>query len=314
MATVTAEKMASPWRLSIGRVLRAHGSLYLMLLPGLLFYLVFRYGPMYGILIAFKDFNIFDGIMGSPWAGFTHFEALFRNPQFGRIIQNTLTISLLKLVVSIPADIILALLLNELRIAWFKKTVQTITYLPHFLSWVMIYGILVAFMAPSSGLFNQWIRAMGGDAIPFLTNDNWFRAILVFSEVWKDTGWGAIIYLAALAGISPDLYEAATVDGASKWRQVRHITLPGIAHVIVLVLVLRLGYILNAGFEQVYILYNPRVYGVADIIDTWVFRNGIEQFRFSIATAAGLFKSVIGLALVLIANKLAKSWTGNGIW
>jgi putative aldouronate transport system permease protein len=313
MTAMTAKSIPAR-RTAFGRTLRTHGALYLMLAPGVLYYLLFRYVPMYGITIAFKDFNIFEGILGSPWAGFKHFEALFRNPQFARIMQNTLIISLLKLIVSMPADIILALLINELRIRWFKKSVQTITYLPHFLSWVMIYGILLAFLSPGSGLINQWITGAGGKPIPFLTDNNWFRAILVFSEVWKDTGWGAIIYLAALAGISPELYEASRVDGANKWQQVRHITLPGITGVIVLVLVLRLGYILNAGFEQVYILYNPRVYAAADIIDTWVFRNGIEQFRFSIATAAGLFKSVIGLAMVLIANKLAKRWTDSGIW
>jgi putative aldouronate transport system permease protein len=178
----------------------------------------------------------------------------------------------------------------------------------------MIYGVLIALLAPGAGLFNQWLRSFGFEAIPFLTNRNWFLGVLVATEIWKDAGWGAIIYLAALSGVSPELYDAARVDGANKWRQLRHISLPGIRHVIALVLILRLGYILNAGFEQVYILYNPRVYAVADIIDTWVFRNGIEQFKFSIAAAAGLFKSVVGMILVVVADRLAKRWTGTGIW
>jgi putative aldouronate transport system permease protein len=189
--------------------LRAYGPLYLMMLPGIVYYLVFRYGPMYGALIAFKDYNIFEGILGSPWAGFKHFEVLFGNPQFYRILKNTILISTLKLVCSMPMDIILALLLNEVRIQSFKRIVQTATYLPHFLSWVMIYGVLIALLAPGAGLFNQWLRSFGFEAIPFLTNRNWFLGVLVATEIWKDAGWGAIIYLAALSGVSPELYDAA---------------------------------------------------------------------------------------------------------
>jgi len=300
--------------MSIKLILRKWWPLYLMMIPGIAWYLIFRYGPMYGILIAFKDFNVFDGILGSPWAGFKHFEVLFHNPQFVRIMKNTLVISFLKLLFGMPPDIILALLLNEVRIAWFKRMVQNVTYLPHFLSWVIIYGVLLSFLAPGSGLVNQMIRSLGADPIAFMQEPSWFRTVLVASNVWRDIGWGAIIYLAALAGISPELYEAARVDGANKWQQIWHISLPGISHVIALLLILRLGQIMNAGFEQVYILYNARVYEVADIVDTWVFRNGVEQFRFSISTAAGVFKSVVGLVLVVVSNRLAKRWSGQGIW
>lgn len=294
--------------------LQRWGWLYAMLLPGIIYFIIFRYGPIYGISIAFKDFRILDGIFGSPWVGFEHFEKLFSSPTFIRIVRNTLTISLLKLVVGFPPAIILALMLNELRFARLKKFIQTVSYLPHFLSWVIIYGILIALLAPGNGLVNNLIRSAGGTAIPFLTDKTWFVVVLVLSDIWKEVGFGAIIYLAALAGINPELYEAATVDGANRFQHIRYISIPGISLVIVLMLVLRLGYLLDAGFEQIYILYNPQVYSAADIIDTWVFRNGIEQFRFEIATAANLFKSVIGLALVLTSNKLAKTWTGAGIW
>jgi len=300
--------------MGIGLNLRKYAPLYIMLIPGIVYYLLFRYGPMYGLIIAFKNFNVFDGILGSPWAGWTHFEALFKNPQFTRILTNTVVISLLKLVCGMPPAIILALMLNELRGQWFKRIVQTASYLPHFLSWVMIYGILFAFLSPGTGLINQWIKGFGGDAIGFMSDKHWFVPVLVLSEIWKDVGWGAVLYLAGLAGINPELYEAATVDGAGKWKQTWHISLPGILPVIMLVLILRMGSVLNAGFEQIYILYNPNVYAVSDIIDTWVFRNGIEQMKFPIATAAGLFKSVIGFALVLISNKLARKYTESGLW
>ncbi|MDF2667884.1 MAG: sugar transporter ATPase, partial [Paenibacillus sp.] len=202
---------------------------------------------------------------------------------------------------------------NECRTAWFKNLIQTLSYMPHFLSWVIIYGILTAFLSQSTGLVNRWLVEWGIDAIPFLQSTDWFRSILVGSDIWQNAGWGAIIYLAAIVGIDPTLYEAARVDGASRLRMIWHITLPGIRNVIVLLLILRLGHMLDAGFEQIYILYNIQVYPVADIIDTWVFRTGLEQMNFSLASAVGLFKSVIGLILVLGANQLAKRW-GGGIW
>src|SRR3712207_6437393 len=203
-----------------------------------------------------------------------------------------------------PVAIIMALLLNEVRIAWFKRGAQTITYLPHFLSWVVVFGVLLVTLSPSSGLLNKAIVALGGQPINFLADPRYFRSVLVASDIWKDLGWGAIIYLAALAGISPSLYEAAAVDGATRWHRIRHITLPSIVPVIALVTLLRIGNLLSAGFEQVFVLYNPAVYGVADIIDTWVYRQGIQGFQFSVSAAVGLFKGVVGCILLVTANTL----------
>jgi putative aldouronate transport system permease protein len=288
---------------------------YLMLLPGLAWYAIFRYLPMYGLLIAFKDYSPFDGIVGSPWADpwYKHFQTFVRSPYFGQLLANTFIISGLKIVFGMLPPLALAILLNECRVGWFRRWVQTLSYMPHFLSWVIIYGILQALLSQSTGLFNRWIVEGGERAIPFLTSPSYFRAVLVGSDVWQNLGWGAIIYLAAIAGIDPTLYEAARVDGASRLRQIWHITLPGIRTVFALLLILRIGHIMDAGFEQIYILYNPQVYRVADIIDTWVFRTGLEQQNFSLAAAVGLFKSLIGLTLVFFANRIAKRWEG-GIW
>lgn len=290
-------------------------ALYVMLAPGVVYYILFKYLPMYGVIIAFKDFNMMDGILASDWAQpwNKHFIAFFNSPYFSQLLTNTFLISLYKLVFGMLPPVLMALLLNECRIGWFKSLVQTLTYMPHFLSWVIIYGILLALLSESSGLINQWIKNAGGDAIPFLTSTSTFRSILVGSEIWQNLGWGAIIYLAAMTGIDPTLYEAARVDGASRMRMIWHITLPGIRSVIVMLLILRLGHILDAGFEQIYIMYNIQVYPVADIIDTWVFRTGLQQLNFSLASAVGLFKAGIGLVLVLASNKIAKRW-GDGIW
>lgn len=288
---------------------------YVMLLPGLAWYVVFKYLPMYGIVIAFKDYDIAGGILNSGWADpwYKHFQFFFQSPYFSQLLANTFLISLYKLVFGMIPPIMLAITLHECRIGWLKRFVQTLSYMPHFLSWVIIYGILLAFLSETSGLINRLLVESGGNAIPFLSSTEWFRSVLVASDIWQNLGWGAIIYLAAIAGIDPTLYEAAKVDGASRLRNIWHITLPGIRNVVVLMLILRLGSILDAGFEQVYILYNIRVYPVADIIDTWVFRTGLEQINFSLAAAVGLFKSLIGFVLVLTANQLAKKW-GSSIW
>ncbi|RTE11806.1 sugar ABC transporter permease [Paenibacillus whitsoniae] len=293
----------------------AFRAFYLMLLPGVLYFIIFRYVPMYGIIIAFKDYQMLDGILKSDWAHpwYKHFETFFNSPYFGQLMVNTLLISVYKLVFGTIPPIVMALLLNECRLRWFKTAVQTLTYMPHFLSWVIIYGILIALLSQSSGLVNNWIEDAGGKAIGFMTSVDYFRAILVGSEIWKDLGWGAIIYLASMAAIDPTLYEAARVDGASRLRMIWHITLPGIRNVIVLLLILKLGHIMDAGFDQIYILYNIQVYAVADILDTWVFRTGLQQLNFSLGAAVGLFKSLIGLVLVLGSNQLSKKW-GEGIW
>lgn len=288
--------------------------LYLLALPGMLYFIIFKYGPMVGLIIAFKDYQLMQGMWGSPWVGFENFEVIFRSPDILQTIKNTIIISFYRIVFNMFPDLILALVLNEIRVFWFKRTIQTITYGPHFLSWVVVYGLAFAFMAPDAGLINQTIRDFGGSAIDFLSTKEYFRSILVLTDIWKNTGFGAIIYLAALATVDPQLYEAAVVDGANRWRQLWHITLPGVANVFILLLILRIGHILDAGFEQVYIFYNARVYEVGDIIDTWVFRRGLEQFDFSVATAVGFFKGVIGLILVIGANRLAKKMGQSSIW
>ncbi|WP_135556706.1 ABC transporter permease [Paenibacillus cymbidii] len=286
-----------------------------MLLPGVVYYILFKYVPMYGVIIAFKQFSILDGITGSEWASpwYKHFQEFYQSPFFIQLLRNTIVISVYKLVIGTIPPIALALVLNECRTAWFKSLVQTLTYMPHFLSWVIIYGILLALMSENSGLFNRWIQELGGSSVSFLTSTRYFRSILVGSEIWKDLGWGAIIYLAAIAGIDPTLYEAGKVDGVGRMRSMWHITLPGIRNVIVLLFILKLGHLLDAGFDQIYVLYNILVYPVADILDTWVYRTGLQQLNFSLASAVGLFKSVIGLVLVLGANKIANKW-GEGIW
>jgi putative aldouronate transport system permease protein len=290
-------------------------ALYLMMLPGVVYYIVYRYVPMYGVIIAFKDFNILEGIVNSPWADpwYKHFKQFYESPYFAQLLGNTFLISIYKLVFGIFPPILLALLLNECRVFWFKSLIQTLSYMPHFLSWIIIYGISLVLFSESSGIINYWLVNNGGSAIPFMTSTEWFRSLLVGSEIWQNLGWGAIIYLAAMTSIDPTLYEAARVDGASRIRMIWHITLPGIRHVIIMLLILKLGHVMDAGFEQIYIFYNIHVYPVADILDTWVFRTGLEQLNFSLASAVGLFKSAIGLVLVLGSNWLAKKW-GQGIW
>lgn len=316
-ATSMAQERSSGMLTRLRFLLRALGRfwpLYAMLLPGVAYYLVFRYWPIYGLIIAFKNFRVLDGIGGSPWVGMQNFQALFDSPLFMRAVRNTFVISFLKLAIGFPPPIILALMLNEVRLLRVKKLIQTVSYLPHFLSWVIIYAILLAFLAPARGLVNQTIKGFGMEAINFLTDPRWFVGVIVASDIWKEIGWSAIIYLAALTSISPELYEAASIDGASRFHQIRHISIPGILPVILLLFILRMGYILDAGFDQIYILYNPLVYESSDIIDTWVFRNGIEEFRFSLSTAASVFKSVFGLGLLLTADKVAKRVAGSGIW
>ena len=297
------------------RLLWKYKVLYLMLIPGLIYYAVYRYGPMAGAIIAFKDFNVMLGIFDSPWADpwYKHFLAFYQSPYFAQVLTNTFLISFYKLAWGMLPGILLAIMLNEVRVQLFKRFVQTITYLPYFFSWVIIYGIALVFLSETSGLVNKWLKEIIGHSIPFLTSTDWFRSILVGSEIWKDTGWNAIIYLAAIAGIDPSLYEAAKADGAGRLRTIWHVTLPGIRSVIILLLILKLGHMLDAGFDQIYIMYNIHVYPVADIVDTWVFRTGLEQLNFSLASAVGLFKSLVGFVLVVIANQIAKRW-GEQIW
>lgn len=288
--------------------------LYLLLLPGLLLILLFRYGPMYGVVIAFQDYNIYKGIGGSEWVGFDQFQRLFRSPDFTEVLTNTIVISLYKLAASFSLPIILSLLLNELKNVVFKRIAQSIIYLPHFISWVIFSGIIITFLNPVDGMVNVIIRNFGGTPIDFLGDVRYFRSVLVISDIYKEVGWGTIIYLAAIAGVSADLYEAARIDGANKFKQMWHVTLPAIRPVIIILVILSLANILEAGFQQIFLLYNALVYDVADILDTYVYRVGIQQADYSYATAAGLFKSAVAMILILTVNKIVKATGQDGLW
>lgn len=291
-----------------------HKYLYLMLLPGLIWYIVYKYLPMYGLIIAFKNFNFRMGIWNSPWVGFKHFEFLFTYPDFYRIVKNTIVINFYELIFSFPAPIILALLLNELKNILFKRTVQTIIYFPHFLSWVVFGGIIIQLLSPNEGLVNHIRELFGFEPIQFMVKSEYFRPVVVLSLILKESGWGAIIYLAALAGIDPEQYEAATIDGATRWQKLRYITLPGISNTIVLLFILKIGRMLDFGFEQIYVLYNPSVYDVGDVLSTYIYRIGLQDAQFSLTAAIGLFQSVIGFFLVWAANRLSRRYSESSLW
>lgn len=288
--------------------------IYTMILPGVLYFIIFKYIPFGGSVIAFQDYNVFQGITGSKFVGLKHFENLFTYPEFYRILRNTLLISIYKLVFGFPAPIILALLLNEVKQMFFKRTIQTIIYLPHFLSWVIVGGLVINLLSPNYGVVNEIIKAMGKEPIFFMQEPSYFRTILVTSGIWKEVGWSTIIYLAALAGINPELYEAAEVDGAGRFRQAMSITLPSMLPTIVILLLLRIGDILDLGFEQVYMFLNPLVRETGEIIDTYIYTVGLMGSQFSYTTAIGLFKSVVGFVLIIGANQLSKKLTGNSIY
>lgn len=297
----------------LGREMWKHRWLYMILVPPLAYYAIFRYIPIYNAQIAFKDFRALLGVEGSPWVGFQNFETFFHSYYFEQLLFNTVFFSTAKLVLGMPLAIVLAIAIHESRFTFFRSLVQTATYLPHFLSWVIMLGLLLGLLSPSNGMINEGIKAAGGTPIPFLTSPDWFRQIVIGSDLWKDTGWSTILYLAALLGIHPDLYEAAAVDGASRWRRIWHISLPGIVPVMVLITLLRLGNILDAGFNQIFVLYSVPVYSVSDIIDTWVYRSMLD-FQFSVGTAVGLFKGVFGLILILAANQVAKRLANQSLF
>jgi len=268
---------------------------------------------MYGAIIAFKDYNLMEGITGSPWVGLKHFRALFQSREFHRVFRNTLLISIYRLIFQFPIPIILALLINEVSNMFFKRTVQTITYLPHFLSWAVVGALAIDLLSPSSGLINVLLGKLGMSPIT-LMDKRYFRAIVVASQTWKEAGWSAIIYLAAISSIDPQLYEAATVDGASKWHQIWHITLPGISSTIVFILLLRISALLATDVEQILMLYNPVVYEVGDVIGTYVYRVGLGQMKYSYTAAVGLFQSVVGFVLLVVANYFSRKYTETSMW
>lgn len=297
----------------VRRVIR-YRNLYLMLLPALAYYIIFHYYPMYGATIAFKQFSIIKGISDSPWVGLKHFEALMKLDKFWEVFWNTIVISLYRLFFGFPLPLIVALLLNEVRKLVFKRTVQTIIYLPHFISWVIMGGLLINMLSTDTGVVNQFIRSLGGSSVGFLSDESYFRSTLVGSMIWKEFGWNTIIYMAALAGVNPSLYEAAWMDGANRMQRIWHVTLPSIRATIMILLILRIGSLMEAGFEQIFVLYHPGVYRVADIIDTYVYRTGLADGKFSLAAAIGLFKSIINFLLLILANQLARRKGNQGIF
>lgn len=288
--------------------------LYLLVLPGLLYFLLFKYVPMWGILISFQDYSPFLGMGESPWVGLRHFQRFFSNPEFLTIFRNTMAINLLNLCLFFPLPIVLSLLLNELRSEAYKRVVQSIVYLPHFLSWVIIVSLTFIMLSQSEGVINKLIEYFGYPKYDFLTNPTIFWLLLTAQSIWKEAGWGTIIFLAAIAGVDTQLYEAAKMDGANRLRQMWHVTLPAIRNVIVILLILRLGDIMEVGFEQVFLMYNGAVSHVAEVFDTYVYRVGIQQGQFSYSTAAGVFKSAVGMILVLLANRLAKKFGQDGVF
>ncbi|MDF2961603.1 MAG: binding-protein-dependent transport system inner rane component [Paenibacillus sp.] len=304
-----AAKRDSRWKL-----FRNNLDMYVLLVPGLLFLLLFKYTPMYGILIAFQEFNIFDGISGSKWVGLEQFQKLMRSDEFIQVFSNTLLISFYKIALLFPIPIAVALLLNEVRRMFFKRTVQTIIYLPHFLSWVIISGLFINILSPSGGLVNQFLQWLGAEPVSFLLDNAFFRSVVVFTAGWKETGWNAIIFIAAIAGIEQEQYEAAAIDGAGRIKQMFYITLPGIMPTIVLMFILRIGHLLDAGTEQILTMYNPVVYQTGDVIGTYVYRMGLGKMDYSFSTAVGLFNSVVGFLLIVFGNMLSKKLLNRSIW
>lgn len=285
--------------------------LMLMFAPALAYYLIFRYLPIGGLVIAFQNYNFFDGVFHSPWVGFKNFEMLFSNDKTIKIIWNTLWLSVLNLAVGFPVPIILALMINSVRRSWYKRFVQTVVYLPHFFSWVIVGGMVITLFSMESSFLNQWIAGKYGEPYPFLYKTFSWVTIFVGSGVWKEMGFSTIIYLAALTSISPALYEAAALDGASKWKQTWHVTLPGIRGTIILVLILSMGRVLEVGFDQIYNLRNAMVSDISEVISTYIYTLGIQGGQFSITTALGLFESVVAFILILTANLIAKKFNSN---
>lgn len=289
--------------------------LYLFLLPGLAFFLIFKYAPLYGEIIAFKDFRIMQGIWGSEWVGLKHFERLFHDQDFWAILRNTLLLNLYNILFVFPAPIVLAILLNEVRLNWFKRTLQNLLYLPHFISWVVLGGVIIAILSPSTGIINILLsKGLGIDPIYFMASPFWWPIVFTISSIWQTAGWGTILYLAAMGNIDPQLYEAAKIDGASKLRQIFHVTLPGIRGTIAILLILQMGKVMDVGFEQVFNLQNSAVFSVADVISTFVYRMGLLSAQYSYATAVGLFQGLVGLIMVLLVNKIIKSMGEGGLW
>ena len=293
--------------------IKRHYSVYALLVIPVVYYAILKYGPIVNGQIAFKSYMPTEGIWGSTWIGFRNFVDFFQSFYFGELLRNTILYSLAKLLICVPLSIILAVTLYECTRDILRRVVQTLAYLPHFLSWVIMYGILLVLLAPGDGIVNDIIKYFGGEPIDFLTNTRTFPVVVIVSDAWKEMGWAAIIFIAALMGIDPSLFEAAMVEGASAVQRVWYITIPSIKPVIVTVVLLKLGTVLDAGFKQMFMLYSVPLYSVADIIDTWVYRQGLLQFKFALATAVGIFKGIIGMLLVMLSNALVKKISDSSL-
>ena len=288
--------------------------LYVLMLPGLLYFIIFKYLPMYGAQIAFKNYMPSLGIWGSPWVGFDHFQRFFSSPNFGNIMWNTVSLSLFNILFGFPAPIILALIINEIKWKPFKKAVQTITYAPHFISTVVLVGLLQMILSPSSGIINNILQVFNIQPIYFMAEEGWFKPIYILSGIWKSAGWGSIIYLAAISGIDTEMYESAKIDGASRWKQLIYITLPNIIPTAMIMLILDIGKVMSIGFEKVFLMQNSMNIGVSEIISTYVYNVGILDVQFSYSTAIGLFNSIINLIMLILANWVSKKVTQVGLW
>ncbi|MEF2964950.1 sugar ABC transporter permease [Paenibacillus sp. M1] len=304
------KRKSSPFLTSLKR----NKLLYLMIFPGLVYFIVFKYLPMGGLVIAFQDYQPFLGIAGSPWVGFKHFIRLFTEPTFFMLLRNTLILFAMNIVIFFPLPIILALMLNEVRNKWFKNAVQTMMYLPHFMSWVIIVSITYVFLNVDGGVINELLAALGFNKISFLTSPEWLRTVYILQIIWKELGWSTIIYLAAITVVDTQLYEAAEMDGAGRWRKTWHITLPAIRPVIITLLILKIGSTLDLGFEHMYLLLNSLNREVAEIFDTYIYTAGLKNGQLSFSTTVGLFKGLVGLILVMLSNRLAKKFGEDGVY
>ena len=298
----------------IGRLLRRDWQLLALAALPIVYFLVFHYQPMYGVQIAFKNFRADLGIAGSPWCGFDQFERLFNSAQFWTLIKNTLSLSFMQILIGFPVPILLAILLNQMKNQKYKRFIQSITYCPHFISTVVMVGMLYIFLSPRNGVINNIIQMFGGEPIFFLGSSEWFRPTFVLSGIWQNAGWSAIIYIAALAGISPDLYEAAQVDGANKWKIVRHVDIPGILPTVIMMLILEVGKIMNLGFQKAYLMQNNLNIETSEIIATYVYKVGLIDAQFSYSAAIGLFNNIINIILLVTVNQIAKKTTENSLW
>ncbi len=308
------ERIAVSLRHEKRRKARKYALLYVFFLTPTVVLFIFHYIPIYGVIIAFKDYRILYGILGSKWNNFEHFARLFTDPYFARIFRNTLLISLYRIVFGFPAPILLALLINEIGNLTFKRVIQSISYLPHFMSWVVLAGIIIEILSPQRGILGAVFNALGKQPPNILTNVRLFRPMLILTGIWQSVGWGTIVYLAAITSIDPGLYESAAIDGANRLQRATYITMPSLYPVMTILFILRLGHVLNAGFDQIFNLYNPIVYEVADIIDTYVYRVGLIDRQFDFSTAVGLFKNVIGVTLIFATNGVIKRFSDYGIW